>query len=407
MARFANDPFPGTDYSAYQSWKQVVLPSGEVYYIVPGHPGYVFDPTASNATGRKVFRANPQSQIDEGKAQETEAQRIRDLQDKQAKQAEYMNSPLGQIIPIGGTVAGLWGANQLMNGGAGVGSLLGGGTSAAAAQGATAAIPAAPNVLGASMVSGAPAAAAPATAGLASGYGIGLGPLAAVAGATYLGGQAAYDMFQGKKPGLPGRVVLGMATGGLSEVANHFWGGRETTRDHQKGNTEELLKQSDDPTWQGYVSAMREQNETGPSDASMPYGDSKGNKFANFADYKKSGLDASNLTGVVGNLQTFGPDWAKLSQEQRQKVTQGIIDADLYDSKKGEVVITDPTKAKSIFDSIVAGTQPSVLGMAKAPGIVPVNNATAAAQGALQVVNPARSTTLSPGINLKGQRITY
>lgn len=394
----------GIDYSQYQTWEKIVAPNGAVYYVIPG-TGRLLDPNLSASKGKPVTFSDPRPEYEKKKGELEQQKKMQD-------QAMFNAGPVGQMIPVAGSLAGLYGANAIMNGGAG--GLFGGTTGAtAAAQGALA--PAAPNVLGASVVSGAPtAAAAPAATGV-MGTGLGVAPLAAIAGATYLGGKAGLDMLQGKGKAWQdaslqdnaGRVILGMATGGLSEVANKFFGGRETTRDHQKGNTEELLKQSDDPTWQGYVSAMREQNETGPSDASMPYGDSKGNKFANFADYKKSGLDASNLTGVVGNLQTFGPDWAKLSQEQRQKVTQGIIDADLYDSKKGEVVITDPTKAKSIFDSIVAGTQPSVLGMAKAPGIVPVNNATAAAQGALQVVNPARSTTLSPGINLKGQRISY
>ena len=44
------DPFPGTDYSQYLNWKKVVLPNGQVYYVVPGNPGYAFDPVASNAT---------------------------------------------------------------------------------------------------------------------------------------------------------------------------------------------------------------------------------------------------------------------------------------------------------------------------------------------------------------------
>ncbi len=269
----------------------------------------------------------------------------------------------------------------------------------------------------AAMLLGDSAAAAPAEEGVigsvlpasANISGLGFGPLAAIAGATYLGGQAGYDMLKGKKPGLPGRVILGMATGGLSEVANHFLGQHKTTRQTQQENTQNLLSQSDDPAWQGYVSAMRGQNETGPSDASMPYGDSKGNKYANFQDYKNSatGLDAANLTGVVGNLQLYGPAWAKLTEAQRQAVVQKNIESNIYDSKKGEVVITDPTIGKQNFDSVV-GQQP-VLGMAQAPGIVPVANVSAAAQGAAppKIVNPPRSMTISPGLNLKGQRIAY
>lgn len=381
----------GIDYSQYQTWEKIVAPSGAVYYVIPG-TGRLLDPNLSASKGKPVTFADPRGEYEKRKSAEEQQKKMQD-------QAMFNASPLGQLIPIGGTVAGLYAANTLTSGGGiGLGGLLGGGGGTAAA-----ALPATPNVLGASVVSGAPAASAASTAPAATGVlGTGLGalPLAGIAAGTYLGGKAAYDMFQGKKPGLPGRVVLGMATGGLSELANASGiFNHESTREHQQKNTESLLSQSDDPTWQGYVSAMREQNATGPSDASMPYGDSKGNKYANFADYKKAGLDAANLTGVVGNLQTFGPDWAKLSQEQRQKVTQGIIDADLYDSKKGEVVITDPTKAKQIYDSIVAGSQPVSVAVPPAK----ITPAQAAAQGAtgMQIVNPPKAIVPVPPVYLK------
>jgi hypothetical protein len=149
----------------------------------------------------------------------------------------------------------------------------------------------------------------------------------------------------------------------------------------------------------------------------MPYGDSKGNKYANFDAYKAAGLDAANLTGVVGNLQTYGPAWAKLTEAQRQAITQKNIDAGLYASKKGEVIITDPNVAKSNFDAVVpfTGTTPAAVAPPAAPT---TTNAAQAAQAAIAagaapatppvvVKNPIRSQTKSPGINLKGQYVNY
>lgn len=99
MARFKNDPFPGTNYDQYQSWEKVTLPSGEVMYKVPNHPGYVFDPVASNATGRKVFRTNPEATI-------KEQQDAKDHQDKIQKQQEDAASPGGQATTLGLGVVG-------------------------------------------------------------------------------------------------------------------------------------------------------------------------------------------------------------------------------------------------------------------------------------------------------------
>ena len=75
--------------------------------------------------------------------------------------------------------------------------------------------------------------------------------------------------------------------------------------------------------------------------------------YATWEEYKGAGLDAADLTGVYGNIKTFGPEWASLTQEQRQAVTQGIIDAGLYESNKGEVeIIKDEMIEISKFELI-------------------------------------------------------
>lgn len=89
----------------------MTLPSGEVWYIVPGHPSYVFDPVASNATGRKVFHPNP---ADEIKNHDEEEERRRDLEDQQAFNASIP----GQLIPVAASVGGMYAAHELMSPGA-------------------------------------------------------------------------------------------------------------------------------------------------------------------------------------------------------------------------------------------------------------------------------------------------
>jgi hypothetical protein len=179
-------------------------------------------------------------------------------------------------------------------------------------------------------------------------------PAAAAIG-TYLAGKSAYDQIKGNPEdksvqGKAGRAQLAYSTMGMSEIARALGlGGQKSTREIARDNTKDLLKQSDNPAYQAYVQGMREQFNSAPPDPSKPFA----GKYSNFNEYKAAGLDPKDLTGVYGNIKTFGPDWANLSQDQREAVTQGLIGANLYDSKKGEVVITDPQKAKAIYAGII------------------------------------------------------
>jgi len=107
MAIYQNDPFGIGDYSNYASWKQVKMPDGQIYYEVPGNPGYVFDPVASRASGRQTFRKNPQLAIT---AQQEEQDRIKQVQEQES----FNRSPAGQLLPVAGSTAGLIAAHQLM-----------------------------------------------------------------------------------------------------------------------------------------------------------------------------------------------------------------------------------------------------------------------------------------------------
>lgn len=273
------------------------------------------------------------------------------LPTEETVQEQAAKEEQSQVLPqVGGTLAGALGTKGLVDyiGGSG---WFAPSTAAATSVAPTAGAVAAPQILSATQG----ASAATATPGVLSGAlgnagSLGVGPLAGIAAATYLGGKSAYDMFKGKSDnslqGKAGRLTLGMATGGLSELARPF-AMHKSTRDVARGHTKDLLKQSDDKQYQNYVSGMREQYNSAPVDPSKPFA----GKYGSWDEYKKAGLEAGDLTGVYGNLKTFGQDWTKLNFDQQKKVTQGLIDAGLYNSKKGEVEITDADKAKQIYAS--------------------------------------------------------
>jgi hypothetical protein len=132
----------------------------------------------------------------------------------------------------------------------------------------------------------------------------------------------------------------------------------QSTKGVQEMHTGQLMQQSDDPQWQGYVAGMRAQVKDGPKDKSKPFA---GGKYASWGEYKKAGLQADDLTGVYGNIDAFKPDyaekagmpnWSNLNFEQQKAVTQRLIDEDMYSSKKGEVVIADKEKARRIYEEM-------------------------------------------------------
>ena len=131
----------------------------------------------------------------------------------------------------------------------------------------------------------------------------------------------------------------------------------QSTKGVQEMHTGQLLQQSDDPNWQNYVVGMRSQVKEGPKDKEKPFA----GKYKTFDEYKKAGLQANDLTGVYGNLDAFKPDyaekkgvpnWANLDFQQKEAVTQRLINEDMYSSKKGEVVIPDKEKARRIYEDM-------------------------------------------------------
>lgn len=241
-----------------------------------------------------------------------------------------------------------------------------------------------------------------------AGLGLGLGAAAPLIGMGPLGWTAL------------GAMALGGAAfgGGLTSLLGH-----ESTRDRQQKVTGHLMNQAaGDPVAQAYVQSVRQQFESGAPDPSKPYA---GGKYATFEEYKKAGLDPTDISHVEGNIDTYTPQvWAKLTQPQREAVTKANIDAGLYYSKDGGVKISDPAKAKENFDNVMKGVQAGLLTAANttapkppavaAPPPVPPAPDTRGA-GVAQVdpnspvvattQQPARSSTSSPGIGLDGRPI--
>lgn len=294
---------------------------------------------------------------------------------QQQLEQQSRDSQNGALLGTGGTIAGLlaakYGTDYISSLGGDAAAKLAAeeAAKAAAAKAAAAGAPAtiaAPTGLSATVVPTTSTAATPfSLSGVAANAGgLGVGPLAAIAGATYLGGKSAYDMLRGKEdksiPGYIGRGTLGIATGGLSEVGNYIGKklgilGHKSTRQSASDHTNYLMDQAgNDQNAQNYVQGMREQFNTAPVGNAFA-----GGKYATFDEYKKAGLDPKDLSGVYGNMETFGPsEWAGLSQDQREAVTQGLIAANLYKSKKGDIEITDKDQAKQIYSTILAQNQP-------------------------------------------------
>lgn len=393
------------------------MPGGQIFYEVPNQPGYVFDPVASNASGRKVFRPNPKLSIE--KQQEEEA-KLKKQQDQQ----EFLQSPVGQLMPVVAGTGGLIAAHEIMKPSASIIKDLGNGTALMSDNTIQAIGGKAPAISGAATSSLSNAAA---SGGINAAGGVGsvpYGPAEGAKGFLDVGttggnivgglgvGLGGYEAFQGVKNKNPVQSGLGGVGVGLGlnqlgyalgpwgwaasagipvalSLANKMFD-HESTRELAKRHTGELLGSSDDPNYQSYVSGMREQYNAPPPDPSKPY---HGGQYATWEEYKNAGLDPNDLTGVYGNIKTFGQEWANLSEPQRVAVTKGIIDAGLYKSKKGEVEITDATKAKEIKDNVLKGFN-----------VGATTQAQAAAASAMQ---PVRSKTLSPGIGLDGKPIVY
>jgi len=277
-----------------------------------------------------------------------------------------------------------------------------------------------PASAGAPIASGGASAAGSGIA--ANAAGMGLGPLAGIAAGTYLGGKSAYDLIRGKKDnslaGKAGRVTLGIATGGLSELARPFLI-RKTTRDVQKDVTKELQKiDPDNKNYQAFVSGMREQFNSAPPDPSKPFA----GKYATFDEYEKAGLEAGDLTGVESALR-LGSRYSDLTPEERVAFTQRAINDVGFRSSKGGVMAKDEEKYKAAFEDFLKNKGSTKIPKAATPlqisGPTGVDTSGIILKGGSASTQPMvtldrktttpimipRSSTKSPGIGLDGKPI--
>ena len=274
-----------------------------------------------------------------------------------------------QLVPIaaitGGSALAVEGAKQVIPG---IKGLLGGeAAKTTATEGAKAGLETFGPEMGAEYGTSAvlPGAEGAATTGIMSNAaGMGVGPLAAIAGATYLGGKSAYDIATGKGKAWGksstqdkiGRGLLGVATGGLSEIGNKLLNGHKSTSDRQQGRWDSLTKSGSAPEW---ASANGVNQDQGVDDAKL----------------KSGNLSGRDVWATSGMFDTFGGNWANMYDEsKREQIAAQMLKEGLFDTKKGVTYVTDKERAKQIAEEIAGGK-------AKTPGVQQVS--TNAAKGLL------------------------
>lgn len=184
----------------------------------------------------------------------------------------------------------------------------------------------------------------------------GLGALAGIGGGIALGAKGAKDLLDGKTTkgpeGWGGRATLGIATGGLSELARPFF--RKTTDDYRKERIAELGDSS--RGWQDYQQQRYDAEKAGTSshdgwEAGEKWNFDKANQLAQG--------DGTHFIGVMGNAQTFGDDFLRLDQDKQKQIAQRLANDGLYHSDKGNVLIAKDKQdqARSVYDQIIGGAQ--------------------------------------------------
>lgn len=187
---------------------------------------------------------------------------------------------------------------------------------------------------------------------LANAGGMGVLPLTAIAGATYLGGKSAYDTIRGKEdksiPGYIGRGTLAIATGGISEALRTAGVFHKSTKDIQKEEWGKLAGSAHAPT-SNFANKYLEYlgSDQAKTDA----------LYENTLEGKKAAgkLRPEDVWGGRGVLTTFGDDWlGKYSENQRRSISKDLISADLIGSSKGDQTIKDEGKAREIAKGTLA-----------------------------------------------------
>lgn len=354
MARFDKDPFPGTDYSAYQSWEKVTTPDGETYYVVPGHSGYVLDITASNATGRKVFRKNPSNAL---KQQEQEKAN----QDKLIAQQQFNQSPAGQLIPVAASTGGLIAASQFMPGasaGSDVVKALADAGALGATQGTGGAGISTPQIVSATSIPTEPTSISN-FAGSAT-------PYLGAAGA----GLGAYQAYQGIKGGNPVQAGLGGLGAGLGINAMGYalgpWGwaamaGAPVVASLLGGDVfgGKSTKEIQADRW-------KNTNANPEIVAAMAGGH---DYFAGTGGEKSRDERFLTPDAIRNNPDNYNniPDWEKWSKSQQDQFLSTMLNEGKVQEKKGGIYYDDD-RAKELADEI-RNKKPAIKPMERGGGV--------------------------------------
>lgn len=233
-------------------------------------------------------------------------------------------SKIGGLFGLGSPAADTTGTALATGGGGGAG-----------VAGAGQAGLSAPELVGANYAPVADGVAPLSSGGL---FGIGALPAAAIAGATYLGGKSAWDMLNGNKdnsiPGMIGRGTLGIATGGLSELARPFLGNQDRWK--TEGNA--LLGLSKSGTYvpqnllddAGARTSGRSKAEL-IQEAQQPGGNSAFANSRNESDLK--GIDIANYAAFAKN----DPGWFNKSVADRSAFAQKALDAGAVREHNGTI----------------------------------------------------------------------
>lgn len=230
-------------------------------------------------------------------------------------------------------------------------------------------------------------------------------PAAAIAG-TILGGRAGLKMLNGDmkawgKSSLAdkaGRVTLGIATGGLSEVGNKLFH-HKTTKSRQNDKWNSLYNSGKVPDWFIQQGVTQDQ---GIDDKKLANG-SLGAK------------DVWASSAFFNKFSKPGQTWDRTGTEaQREQIAKEILDNKLLDTRKGLTRFTNENAVQDIYDRVLGNkvSNPALSNpntqWQKLPAMIK-GAAPLPAMPSIQGVVPLvqRSQTLSPGIDKNGRRISY
>lgn len=165
----------------------------------------------------------------------------------------------------------------------------------------------------------------------------------ALSGASLMGGLGAAAPLAGLALGPLG--IGGMALGGLlGGLGLGSINDRKTTKEYQQERRAALS-----PALQ--LTTARDPNDTGV----WKDGKYAGQKWSWDKALDLAKDDPWHFIGNFGNFQTFGEDWVHTPEEKQRQVVSQLIDQGLYRSDKGDILISDPNRAKEIYQNVMGG----------------------------------------------------